>query len=181
MWRRTCIGCSGGRKIPHHKICGGPATGGTWFERDGVVPLTGASDYDLAQALPSTDYDVEIEWVKRWPDRPCGEKAWAQEAHNTVRRRLEEKCPEEVIDLIACTNIKSHSELAIQAAWLSGKTIWSFDSGTSGLDDLLIYDPDDRRESIEEDLIAHFEIESWPDEWSLTRVTDERDKKNEED
>lgn len=73
---------------------------------------------------------------------------------------------------------KSHTDEELREAFIAGKAIWSFDSGTSGNDDVLIYDPEVDAEQIMEDLNEHFQVpdDVWdterPNPWTLERLTE---------
>lgn len=87
--------------------------------------------------------------------------------------------PEKVEDMLnaifdgesfdALGNYKSH-ELVDYVKAITGQDeeIWLFDSATSGNDDALIYQAGTDESEIQADLLAHFELEEWPAEWSLT-------------
>jgi hypothetical protein len=62
---------------------------------------------------------------------------------------------------------KSHSPGELERAVIRGETLWLFDSGTSGNDDILAYDTSVTEPEVEQDLLAFFELNAWPEQWSL--------------
>lgn len=79
---------------------------------------------------------------------------------------------------------KSHDADELRAGVERGDAIWSFDSGSSGHDDILIEDADRWQDEIMDDLECHFETgeyadppersafdRSQPNPWTLERLT----------
>ncbi len=72
--------------VERYRLCGGPATGGTWFQPRGErAPVLVASDYELAMAIDSRP--VAEEWIRRRPE-PTRGKPWAERADVRAREIL---------------------------------------------------------------------------------------------
>ena len=85
----------------------------------------------------------------------------------------------DIEEMCRWANSKSHKPEEIADAIEAGDEIWSFNSGTSGNDDLLIYPRGTAEEKIREDLLAHFELgeadpfDSSINPWSLELLSRE--------
>lgn len=72
------------------------------------------------------------------------------------------------IDSIPEAAFKSHTRDAIahELARPGAGWVWHLDTGSAGSDDVLVGE----RSDVERDVLAHHEITTWPERWTLTRV-----------
>lgn len=67
-------------------------------------------------------------------------------------------------------NLKSYSVDQLLKAADQGQTLFWFDSGTSGNDDILIGWPGEIEDDIQRELMEFYELSEWPNWWTLEEI-----------
>lgn len=87
-----------------------------------------------------------------------------------TKSRIEE--PEDVVRRAggSCTNLKSHTWSAVAEALRAGLPVFDVDTSSSGNDDIVIMEPGDTEADVRDLFVAHFELDGWPEDWSVRRI-----------
>ena len=64
-------------------------------------------------------------------------------------------------------SMRSHKPEEVLQALKAGTTVWILDTMNAGEDDVLI---GGSQSEVERDIMNHFELSSWPPDWSLTQI-----------
>jgi hypothetical protein len=67
-------------------------------------------------------------------------------------------------------NFRSHSKKEIKKAISEGKKVFFLDTGNAGEDDILIVEPEESREDVLADVLAHHEMAELPEGWTLKEI-----------
>ena len=115
--------------IAHYAVCGGPRTGGTYFEERGTVTVSAASDYDLSAAL-STSAEACVEYLLRRAGNEATSKSWAPSAASA------EECLARHVGAAGARRIAAHAALSNALEWRAAAEEYAAATYTEGVDDV---------------------------------------------